>query len=58
VHEPPLVLAGALWSSMHGVAQLWSQGALPRATRNRDLAIQLSVCFRALGLPTMESDHD
>jgi AcrR family transcriptional regulator len=57
-HEPTLVLAGALWSSMHGVAQLWSQGALPRATRNRDLAMQLDVCFRALGLPTMEGDHE
>ncbi|WP_275467077.1 TetR/AcrR family transcriptional regulator [Streptomyces noursei] len=27
--EPPTVTAAALWSNLHGVAQLWARGSLP-----------------------------
>ena len=50
--EPSLLLAGALWSSVHGVAQLWSQHAMAVPTQNSDLSLQLDVLFRAFGLPT------
>lgn len=50
--EPSLVLAGALWASVHGLAQLWSQDAMVVPTANLDLSLQLDVLFRALGLPT------
>ena len=32
---PPRVLAGSLWASLHGLAQLWLWGALPLATEGR-----------------------
>ncbi len=34
---PPRLLAGSLWSSLHGLAQLWLWGALPLATNRPDL---------------------
>ena len=34
---PPRVLAGSLWSSLHGLAQLWLWGALPLASNRPDL---------------------
>lgn len=45
------VLAGTLWSSVHGLAQLWALGALGAATENASLDAQLRALFRALDLP-------
>jgi AcrR family transcriptional regulator len=36
VEIPPRVLAGSLWSSVHGLTQLWLWGALPLATDGHD----------------------
>ena len=44
---PPRVLAGSLWSSLHGLAQLWLWGALPLATNRPDLDAVLQATLDA-----------
>jgi AcrR family transcriptional regulator len=48
------LLTGALWSAMHGAAQLWSWGALPLATRNDSLDDALDAICRAFDLTATE----
>ena len=45
--RPPEVVAGALWSSVHGLAQLWLWGALPSAVADHDLDDVLSTALGA-----------
>jgi len=47
----PRVLAGALWSSLHGLTHLWLWGALPLATDGRDLEPVLQALLDSF-LPT------
>ena len=44
---PPRVLAGSLWSSLHGLAHLWLWGALPLATNRPDLDPVLQATLNA-----------
>ncbi|MFC7221244.1 TetR/AcrR family transcriptional regulator [Streptomyces polyrhachis] len=46
----PLLLAGALWSSVHGLAQLWSWGSLPYATTATSMDQIYDTLCQALGL--------
>ncbi|WP_213455485.1 TetR/AcrR family transcriptional regulator [Rhizomonospora bruguierae] len=46
--EPPArVVAGALWASLHGIAQLWYWGSLPLATGATDPAALLDATLTA-----------
>ncbi|MFA5884305.1 MAG: TetR/AcrR family transcriptional regulator [Acidimicrobiia bacterium] len=49
--ESTALLAGATWAGVHGIAVLWSQGAMQPPTGNTDLDGQLAVLFRTLALP-------
>jgi AcrR family transcriptional regulator len=44
------LLTGALWSGLHGLAQLWMWGSLPLATGADDVDDALEALLRALGL--------
>ncbi|MEV4298932.1 TetR/AcrR family transcriptional regulator [Microbispora rosea] len=44
-------VAGALWASLHGLAQLWVWNALPTATGARSSDEVLEVLLGLLGLP-------
>jgi len=44
----PLVLAGAVWASVHGLASLWSQGAFTGAVPGARLEDALTVSLRLL----------
>lgn len=44
---PPRVLAGSLWSSLHGLTQLWLWGALPLATHGREVDPVLTATLDA-----------
>ena len=50
---PPRVLAGSLWSALHGLAQLWLWGALPLATNRPDLESILRTTLDAYLPPRM-----
>ncbi|MQY12514.1 hypothetical protein SRB5_26490 [Streptomyces sp. RB5] len=50
----PLLLAGALWSAVHGLAQLWAWGTLPYATGATALDQIYDTLCRALGLAPTE----
>jgi hypothetical protein len=51
------LLAGATWAAVHGIAVLWSQGAVQAPTANTDLDLQLAVLFRTLALPDGPGPH-
>ncbi|MFD5393710.1 TetR/AcrR family transcriptional regulator [Streptomyces sp. NPDC127097] len=44
---PPPVIAGALWSNLHGIAQLWRWGSLPLATGADDVEPLLRAALDA-----------
>ncbi|NGN64933.1 TetR/AcrR family transcriptional regulator [Streptomyces sp. A7024] len=48
------LLTGALWSAMHGLAQLWSWGALPLATKAATVEDALDGLCRAFDLTSTE----
>ncbi|MEU2233774.1 TetR/AcrR family transcriptional regulator [Streptomyces vietnamensis] len=48
----PVLLAGALWANLHGIAQLWHWGSLPLATGGDDPGPLLTAALDAhLGRP-------
>lgn len=56
--ESSAQLAGALWSLVHGIADLSLQGALAVVTDNDRLHDQLAVAMRIVGLPPVAPDAD
>jgi AcrR family transcriptional regulator len=44
------LLAGAVWSGLHGLAQLWMWGSLPLATGAAEVDDALEALLRAFGL--------
>ena len=52
---PPRVLAGSLWSSLHGLAHLWLWGALPLATNRPDLDQVLQATLDAYLTPPRQT---
>lgn len=46
----PRLLTGALWSAMHGLAQLWTWGTLPLATGARSIEDALDGLCGAFGI--------